>query len=407
MITRTIAPEARTGIEARGINATDRRATFALTLSCASRRSHLLHGGRARQRSHGSPSPAPRRHAGGNGGRRGDLFQQARKFHNADGVEHDHARAFVLFKKAADLGHAQAQVEVARMYLNGDFVSGDDAEAFQWFRKAAKQKHPRAIYYLGQMYQTGRGVVRDTGEAFLAYREAARLGEALAQTALGRMYHDGGEISKDYAEALKFFRLAAEKGQATAQRYLGEMHLRGDGIERDEAEAHRWFVKAANQGDSAAQISLGTMYESGQFVAKSYAKAAALFRKAAAQGIGNAWEKLMDMAVEEKIESSRAELHAALESVFGNLANAIKRTDLDSAHNDAYSVERVALALQEPKLAALAGDEETRIIALAKNLKTVAKQVHVASATGDRAIAEAAFKKVELVVAGLRREFER
>ena len=61
------------------------------------------------------------------------------------------------FRRAAEQGHANAQVFLGLMYADGDGVPQDDAEAVAWYRKAAEQEFAAAQNNLGWMYATGAG----------------------------------------------------------------------------------------------------------------------------------------------------------------------------------------------------------------------------------------------------------
>ncbi len=71
------------------------------------------------------------------------------------GVTKDEAEAVKWVRKAADQGHADAQLLLGGMYANGRGVTKDEAEAVKWYRKAADQGHIRARLILGGMYANG------------------------------------------------------------------------------------------------------------------------------------------------------------------------------------------------------------------------------------------------------------
>ena len=80
-------------------------------------------------------------------------------------------------------------------------------EAAKWFRKAADQGDAEAQLNLGKSYFSRMGVPGDTKEAVKWYRKAALQGDAEAQSLLGRAYKMGCGGSKDYKEAVTWFRL--------------------------------------------------------------------------------------------------------------------------------------------------------------------------------------------------------
>jgi TPR repeat protein len=64
-------------------------------------------------------------------------------------------------------------------------VPKGDAEAASWTRKAAEQGHAEAQLILGTLYETGNGVPQDLSRAMTWYRMAADNGNASAQALLG------------------------------------------------------------------------------------------------------------------------------------------------------------------------------------------------------------------------------
>ncbi len=75
-------------------------------------------------------------------------------------------------RKAAELGDAEAQYDLAYLYYKADSdpsISGvvrSDRLAAQWYRKAAQQGHGRAQYNMAVLHLHGHGVERDPVEAY-------------------------------------------------------------------------------------------------------------------------------------------------------------------------------------------------------------------------------------------------
>lgn len=82
--------------------------------------------------------------------------------------------AFSHCERAAELGNARAQFNLAAMFTSGEVVKLDGAKATKWFRKAATQGLADAQYILGLSYENGQGVMQDYAEAVKWYRKAAR-----------------------------------------------------------------------------------------------------------------------------------------------------------------------------------------------------------------------------------------
>lgn len=184
------------------------------------------------------------------------ILQTGVIFAQGMGVKQNLPEAVKWFRKAANLGNAEAQFNLGVMYANGQSVKQDYAEAEKWYRKAAALGNTAAQFNLGNMYAFGRGVKQDYSEVVQWYRKAAAQGDADAQCNLSVMYANGQGVKQDYAEGVKWLRKAAEQGHVNAQANLGRMYAFGQGVKQDYAEAKKWYRKAAEQGDAKAQKAL-------------------------------------------------------------------------------------------------------------------------------------------------------
>lgn len=209
-------------------------------------------------------------------------FILGRLFHSGKGVVRDDVQAAAWFRKAADQGNIDAQLNLGFMYEDGEGVPQDTAEAARWFRKAADQGNAAAQSFLGVLYYAGQGVPQDYNEAVRLYRKAGDQGFAVAQNNLGEMFDNGHGVPRDYIQAAFWYRKAAEQGDADAQNNLGRMYYNGQGVSQDYAQAAVWFRRAANQGHADAQLSLGDMYAEGTGVVQDYVSAHMWFNLAAA-----------------------------------------------------------------------------------------------------------------------------
>lgn len=252
-----------------------------------------------------------------------DLYDRAENYYRGqNGVKEDRAKAFELYKKASELGHAESQYSLGYMYAYGECTAKDEEKALFWYRKAAKQGHEKArrmvegiesrrrpswgfgsysapspqsmsakdAYERGENYYYGRnGFGQDYAEAVKWYRKAAEQGYARAQCDLGFMYENGrGVTKKDDYEAVKWYRKAADQGNASAQCNLGFMYDNGRGVTKDESEAVKWFRKAADQGHARSQCNLGIMYDYGKGIKQDFFEAIKWYRKAADSGFATA-----------------------------------------------------------------------------------------------------------------------
>ncbi len=184
------------------------------------------------------------------------LFQDGRSAFNNGNPE----MAAIIWREIAELGHANAQYELASLMLNGSVLKRDITTALQFFKKAANQGHDKAQYNMGVAFAKGIGVQQNTGKAVVWWRTSALNGNTDAQFNLGLMYSNGYGVSKDMVVAA------------------------------------RWWQQAATQGDAAAQFNLGMLYASGEGVGQSWKTAINLWKRSAEQGFSHAVRALEVLA---------------------------------------------------------------------------------------------------------------
>jgi len=87
------------------------------------------------------------------------LLTLGRSYQLGEGVKRNSRRAFDYFWRAANMGLAEAQYQVAVMYLEGGAVSENEDEAIKWLERAAAQGHKNAThaynYLLENTYYVG------------------------------------------------------------------------------------------------------------------------------------------------------------------------------------------------------------------------------------------------------------
>jgi TPR repeat protein len=134
------------------------------------------------------------------------------------------------FRKAAEVGDPQAQLNLGIVYMNGHGVARNDEEAARWWILSAEQGNVKAQNNLGYLYWSGRGVPQSFSEALSWYRKAANQGNADAQSNLGLAYENGQGVETDLSEAEKWYELAAAQGQVMASRKLESIRARSQQI---------------------------------------------------------------------------------------------------------------------------------------------------------------------------------
>ena len=126
----------------------------------------------------------------------------------ADGHDtpQDYTEAAKWYRKAAEGGHAMAQIKLAYYYTMGQGVAKDAIEAAKWYRKAAEQNWAYAQFWLGWCYANGEGVTTDEVEAVKWYRKAAEQNHVGALCNLGICYEYGLGVPEDFVEAYKLYK---------------------------------------------------------------------------------------------------------------------------------------------------------------------------------------------------------
>eukprot|EP01062_Namystynia_karyoxenos_P033224 TRINITY_DN24430_c0_g1_i1.p1 TRINITY_DN24430_c0_g1~~TRINITY_DN24430_c0_g1_i1.p1 ORF type:complete len:468 (+),score=170.19 TRINITY_DN24430_c0_g1_i1:68-1405(+) len=196
------------------------------------------------------------------------------------GISPDEDAAAKWYQRAAELGDAEGQMQLAGLYASDTGVEHDDEQAARWYRAAAEQGHALAAHNLANLlFEKGVGAARRAGtaekqraidreEAVHWWTRAAAAGLPDASFLLGLMYKRGqGGLKKDLSEAVKHWARAAKAGHENALRdlqglgdqgnneaaaVLAELFVQGaPGISPDEVLAKDWGSRAAGGGAGA------------------------------------------------------------------------------------------------------------------------------------------------------------
>ncbi|MBR7035477.1 MAG: SEL1-like repeat protein [Bacteroidales bacterium] len=161
------------------------------------------------------------------------------------------------YKKAAEMGCAEAQDYLGYWYENGENgLDVDYQEAFRWYKKAAEQGYRYAQYDIGCLYDDGLGVKENKREAVKWFKRAASKNNVDAIYRLGLCYYFANGVGMDRREALKLFRKAAKDNHAGAICMIGDYYYEGCLVEENKEEALKYYEKAAELGSEMAKESL-------------------------------------------------------------------------------------------------------------------------------------------------------
>ena len=196
-----------------------------------------------------------------------DIQRRGARHYNAG----EFSQAVACFRKAAEKGDAEAQLNLGLCYDNGRGVEKNNFEAAKWFRKSAEQGNVKAQFFLGMCYFSGVGVTKNKFEAVKWFRQAAEQGSSYGQFMLCTCYFNGKGIEKNAMEAVKWFRKAIEpreenilldeevtKGVEKSEGYfcLGGCYYLGQGVATDKEKAIELWRKAEELGSKHATEAL-------------------------------------------------------------------------------------------------------------------------------------------------------
>lgn len=237
------------------------------------------------------------------------LFSVARYYAADDNADKNLVTAFDYYRRAAEMGHADAQYELGRSFEEGCGTRKDCAKAIVWYRKAAEQGCAEAMCSLGDCFRLGKGIEADAEEASGWYTRASGKGCTRADRQIAIWAEERGtrkRIAGENASMRSFLENRAKSrkiGLFAAAMFVvisvfvsfAYWHIAACGG-RDSSEAPAQakahtvtesescaesYRKAAEQGDAKAQFELGRCYEKGLGVSTDYNAAADWYRRAA------------------------------------------------------------------------------------------------------------------------------
>jgi TPR repeat protein len=177
------------------------------------------------------------------------------------GVPQNYETAKSWYKKAAELGNADAMGNLGALFEIGQGGPQSLDTVREWYVKGAALNGRVAMHNLGAMLENGRGISKNLAEAKFWYERAAALEYAPALNDLGRLYLAGAGVPKNYVRAKTLFEQAAKLGDAKAMNNLGMLYLNGTGVQREINLARTWFERAIALNNAEAQEHLKHLEE--------------------------------------------------------------------------------------------------------------------------------------------------
>lgn len=163
----------------------------------------------------------------------------------------DKQRAFQYFKKAAELGHLHSTYLVG-LYLHLGIGTNKDDSFIDWYLKAADRGHAQANLELAELYEKGRKVHADHNQALHYLNRAANFGNGEAQY---RLYEElsNNTICDSNVERL---RTLLERSAASGFKYaiykLVRFLIKGKLFRKDIGRAMKLIETPVLQGDQIA-----------------------------------------------------------------------------------------------------------------------------------------------------------
>lgn len=209
----------------------------------------------------------------------------------------DFETALRIWRKWAEKEDTEAMRKIAICYDDGYGVEKDDQKALEWYRKAAELGDAEAIYRIGSYYHWD---VYDYEEALEWYKKAAALGHAEAMLRIGQLYSDGDGVEQNDEESARwrsdYFKTSVKAGDYTTEVTI---------IGCEGTELFEWCRSAAAKNNMAAMMHLGDYYEyesedeeddEDAYLKKAdYKEALKWYQKAAELGFGNAMWKMAEI----------------------------------------------------------------------------------------------------------------
>lgn len=192
-------------------------------------------------------------------------FSMGAAYMNGWGVPKNFDEAKIWLRKAADKGYTGVKLpESVRLYSNEGlhqasaihdnsvglmfYKEGFYPKAVYWFKKAADMGLADAESNLGVAYEHGRGVRLSYRKAKYWLKKSADQGSAMADDNLGLLYYH----KDDYFRAVGWFSKGADEDFPEAEYNLGLAYLKGRGVPVNWGSAYYWLTKSASQGYAKA-----------------------------------------------------------------------------------------------------------------------------------------------------------
>lgn len=207
------------------------------------------------------------------------LFVLGQGYFIGNGVARDFRRGVEIWKRAAELGSADAHFMLAKYYYETVIDNRCDEGIFH-YTKAAEQNHVKAIFCLGDCYLRGCGVDVDEKKGLELIKKSAELGYAAAYVDIANFYFFGEYgFAQDYKKAFELYQKSLDLGQISSIHIIGECYEFGYGVPVDMQQAFNLYMRAAELGMPQSQSKIGDYYYTGFMLQQDYKQAVKWYSK--------------------------------------------------------------------------------------------------------------------------------
>lgn len=168
------------------------------------------------------------------------------------GVERNPIKAKQFFKDAANLGSGEAYLQLALLCIaeiEADNENTTNCEVVDSFKKAMELGNADAGVKLAQYYLYGLHGEEYKPQGLDEIVRLANTGDTEAEQVLGQQYMFGNLVEKDSGKAAYWLEKAANKGNTKAQSLLGRILIKQVDSLDSLLNVEKWFVMAASSGE--------------------------------------------------------------------------------------------------------------------------------------------------------------
>lgn len=219
------------------------------------------------------------------------------------GIKADPVNAAPYYRKAADQGNNTAALNLALLYLygSGKQMEAEPAKAVPILQKLSEQKIAAAMIELSAFQLNQQEVTTETrNKAFQMLLEASTLPDATAKglRMLADCYYAGLGTEQDPQKTISLLRRASKMNDPEAWTKLAFFYEHGGPVEQDKQKAFRLYRHAANAGLPFGQYKYAEFICDGFEEGKGLNAALEYYDKSAKNGCPQAYHRLGLFALE-------------------------------------------------------------------------------------------------------------